>query len=1392
MFSQNVQTEQTYELTQSQLSMWTGQMLNPEVPLYNMVHTFDIKGEIDTNHFQIAFQELVNRSDSLRTVFHKSKNNPLQKVFSHFTYELEIIDWSSKPLVDNKLQNWINKRSQKILDLSKCTFDSVLIKISNNRYVWYFNEHHLTTDARSSSITFTKMSELYVKSTKGEIEELLSFPTFQSFVKHEKKNRTDSKLEAVNKYWQKKARTLPTPPRLYGQTNLSTTTASKRMILDLGIKRSNALRELTKKSDLRAFTADLSLFNIYSTVLIAYLHRVSGQNNLMFGTPVHNRTTSDFKETLGVFIEFFPFANKIKHDETFISLFKRVKTETFEFLRNAQSGTSTPSSNRSFNVVLNYIQTNFPDFAGIPSEATWHHPNHSDASHHMRLHVYNDVQSDSIQLYFDLNCDVFSEEMLKTVPNHFLKLLDAFIEDPNQLITKTSLLSKAELKELVVDFNQKTKVNKKTVLELFQAQAEQNPDNIAVTHKKENISFVELDEKSNQLANYLISKEITNGKRIALYLNRSTDLIIGILGALKAGCTYVPIATSNPNKRIIEKIELVQTSIVLTHRKLEKNIQDLDVSFLRMDDDWQSIEKQETNYPNKVISPKDLAYIMFTSGSSGIPKGVKISHRALGTYINWAGEKYGIAEQTKFPLFTAIDFDLTVTSIFVPLTTGGSIVVYEEGTYASDLAITDVIEDNRVDVIKLTPSHLSLIKGRDLHNSRIKTMIVGGEDFKTDLAESITKSFHDNLIIYNEYGPTEATVGCISHWFDSKKDNAKSVPIGKPIANTQVYIVDNELNAVPQGVTGKLYLSGKNLSDGYWNEIELSEQKFISNPFNPTTKIYDTGDLVRLNSNGEIDYLGRKDQQVKIDGVRIELGEIEAALAKHPLIESCVVELAQNETTNNTEQITNCLQCGLPSNYPTVKFDINGICNLCLSFKKYQQNAHKYFKTPDDLQELFDKSTTKQQSTYDCLALLSGGKDSTYALAKLKSMGINALAFTLDNGYISNEAKANIQRVTDDLGVDHVYGKTSAMNEIFVDSLKRYSNVCNGCFKTIYTLSMKIALEKNIPFIVTGLSRGQFFETRLTEELFWKDDIDAIDKTILDARKVYHRANDTVNRLLDTSVFQKDSVFEKVQFIDFYRYFDVSFEDMMKYLDEHLPWIRPTDTGRSTNCLINQTGIYVHKKERGYSNYAFPYSWDVRIGHKTRDESLDEINESIDGKAAHKILKEIGYDEKSLDSASKTYLVAHFVGQKSISHTDLKNHLAMYLPAYMIPTNFKQLESLPLTVNGKIDRKTLQSLPDTSTHIQATYTAPETEIEEMLVQIWQKVLQINKIGVNDDFLELGGHSLSAIRIITRTNNAFELDLPLNQIFESPTIIELSKHIETIISDLLSGTEVAKV
>jgi aryl carrier-like protein len=471
-----------------------------------------------------------------------------------------------------------------------------------------------------------------------------------------------------------------------------------------------------------------------------------------------------------------------------------------------------------------------------------------------------------------------------------------------------------------------------------------------------------------------------------------------------------------------------------------------------------------------------------------------------------------------------------------------------------------------------------------------------------------------------------------------------------------------------------------------------------------------------------------------------------------------------------SDDIQHCVRCGLPSNYPDVGFDENGVCDVCIEFAGYRDSAQDYFQDMPALRAVIDTGLPSKGS-HDCVVLFSGGKDSTYMIGRLVDMGLKVLAFTLDNGFLSKQAKANIERVSQALGVDHIYGHTPAMNKIFADSLDRFANVCNGCFKTIYTLGMQVAMDRDIPFVFTGLSRGQFFETRLTSELFEQGAPNAaeIDDIVLEARKAYHRAPDAVTKCLDMSAFETDEIFDKVRVVDFYRYCDVDLDGLYAYLDTRLPWVRPSDTGRSTNCLINDVGIYVHKTERGYHNYALPYSWDVRMGVKDRDAAMDELDDELDVEDVTRILTEVGYRPKEPE-ATRSELIAYYTSASDVSESDVRSKVSQVLPGYMLPAQFIPLPQFPTSQNGKIDRSALPA-PRNRAQDASTRVAPRTDAERDMVAIWEDVLGFEPVGVEDNFFDIGGDSISAIRINTRARKV-GLNLRPNDVFDALTITRL--------------------
>ncbi|MDX1418125.1 MAG: amino acid adenylation domain-containing protein, partial [Candidatus Promineifilaceae bacterium] len=901
-------------------------------------------------------------------------------------------------------------------------------------------------------------------------------------------------------------------------------------------------------------------------------------------------------------------------DDTFASLAEKVLAETLSGLAHMQPGISSAATNQAYDVILNFLQPTFTSFAGHPISYEWVHTGFIDRAHNLRLQVIDFEGSGSFSLALDMKTDLFGPEEQALLVQHFLTVLDAFIDNYQKPIGSFSLLSAGDKQRLLVEFNDTGRPYAKEagVVQLFEAQVACTPQSIAVEDDGESITYAALNEQANRLAHYLREQGVNPETTVAIRMKRSIDVLAAIWGVLKAGGAFMPIDPAYPEERIAFMVDNAGATIILTTDEVApaKNYIQEQLSIVnpaRLD-----LSTYPSTNPGSKTKPHNLAYVIYTSGSTGRPKGVMITHQCLVNYASWAQTAYQDKAALDFPLYSSLAFDLTITSIFVPLLSGGKVVVYGESSSAPGLEILSVFAEDKVDIVKLTPAHLALVREQSLNNRRMRKLIVGGEDFKTELARDIYDMFNGQVEIYNEYGPTEATVGCMIHKFDPQVDTAVSVPIGSPAANARVYLWDAHDQPVPRGVVGEMVISGDGVARGYHQRPELTAERFGEDPFHPGARIYRTGDMARWNMAGQMVFLGRKDDQVKIGGARIELSEIEAQLAGHDSLQDVVVSVVEIEKRPEPDELNHCIKCGLPSNYPEVTFNSAGVCSLCLDFDAFREEVFRYFGSRADLQQIVAQAKAESSGDYDCMMLFSGGKDSSYVLCQLVEMGLNVLAFSLDNGYISEEAKENIRRVTDHLGVDLIFATTPHMNAIFADSLERYSNVCQGCYKTIYTLSMKLAREKGIKYIFTGLSQGQLFETRL-DELFRNRifDLQQTDKAVLAARKVYHRIDDAVRQLLDVKMFADDRVFGEIQFVDFFRYSDVELDEIYDYLSTRVPWIRPKDTGRSTNCLINEAGIFVHQTERGYHNYALPYSWDVRLGHKTREEAMEELNDDI-------------------------------------------------------------------------------------------------------------------------------------------------------------------------------------
>ncbi|MEL6816020.1 MAG: amino acid adenylation domain-containing protein, partial [Cyanobacteria bacterium J06598_3] len=893
-------------LTAAQRQLWLGQKLSPESPLYNMAFLFtlssDFSDTLDVGHFQAAFAVLLQKCDALRMVIEEVESAvglvPQRRVLSHLDYTVPVLDFSAELRPQEAVRAWGEAQAKRPFVLSQRLFETALIRCGDGCMVWYLNQHHLITDMVALARLYEVMGDLYLRSLSGLLAEAPELPAYDGIVLPAPSSR------AVD-YWQQQ--TVPAS-ELYHRGVEPVSSASSRLSCVLSREQTAALKQLAISSEAAALTPQLSLFNLVSGIVLAYLYRVSshmnGRQQVAFSTPAQGRPSAAFKQTIGVFIELFPLAVEISPEETFASLLTKVSEVSGGLLRYAQPGASEFAPNRDVNVVLNFLTGKVGDFAGLEMTSQWLHSGASDPHHHLRILVHDFDSRGRLQLHFDFNDELFSPDLQDRGPGHFLAMLDAMLADRTQAIAGVDLLDEAEKFRLGKLGQCRQLPIEQTVVQQFEAQVERTPDAIAIIEKSSSekgngsdstLTYRQLNNRANQLAHALQQQGLRAKSPVALCFHRSVDMLVALWAVLKTGCVYVPLDPSHPQARLSHILQESQARWLLTHSTLTDCFAESILGgtvVLPLD----SLDVCANAVSNLEQSPQlnDLAYCLYTSGSTGVPKGVEIEHRSLANYVQWAEGQYVRGRVLSFPLFSPLTFDLTVTSIYVPLISGGQVVIYPEDEATIDLSLQRVFQDNAVDVIKLTPSHLAVVrgvvrgavKGMPM-GSRVKVLILGGEDLKTSLAQAIVG---DSAIeLYNEYGPTEATVGCMVQRFESVADVADapvSVSIGQPAAGADIYLLDDRLNRVPLGDVGEIFIGGPGLARGYLNRPELTAERFV---MREGERLYRTGDLGRWEETGRLSYLGRCDRQVKLHGIRIELGEIEAAISAHPQVSECVV-----------------------------------------------------------------------------------------------------------------------------------------------------------------------------------------------------------------------------------------------------------------------------------------------------------------------------------------------------------------------------------------------------------------------------------------------------------------------------------------------------------------------
>ncbi len=1345
--SQSVLLRPRRALSPAQELIWTSQRLEPESPHQNMALLTRFDSPIDPDRFLNAVDAVVARSDALRTIITVIDGvpHPVLSQDPPVACKVARVD-------DADLDVWARNRISEPLDTSVSTYDAVLIDRGEDRWAWFMNVHHIATDASSSAVLFNAIARAYAG---GDVE----LPTYGETVSELLASAKPERIERANLHWAGQPEAHPT--QLYGG-NLRSTTAAARVWIDMAGDRQNRFDNLLSQKQFSLISAELSRAVVLALLTSSYLARL-GNETVTIGVPIHHRSTKLAKGVIGPLVELFPLRVSVQANDTFTSLHSKIGREFFGLLSNALPGTSP---RQDFDVVLNVQTATMGDFGSIGANTSWIHPGHIDPHHQLRVQALDYDGSGVLELALDVNHRAGEPAQRQNAAAHFATVFDALLDDPEQLIHSVALPSNQELAQLSAFSSPKAGTPLKApVASLVERSLTSAGANPAIRNgDAEVLSGGEVNVGVEAVARSLEAAGIGPGHLVGVEIGPSVEAVLAIHGIVRAGAAFVPIDPAYPAERrdylrTDSGCELVLTSL----------------------DDLDELPRTIGEPSRSVPSLDDTAYVIYTSGSTGLPKGVPITYRGLSEYLGFAAGAYVGGTPPTMPLFTSLSFDLTITTLFLPLLTGGLMTIHPSGGLA---ALRQIVDQDVVTLMKATPSHLELLSAmlgqQDSSLSKLNAVIVGGEAFMVDLADRFLDNCEQPVSLFNEYGPTEAVVGCMIHEYDPVADTQPEVPIGGPAPGVVLHVLDAHLNRVPIGVAGELFITRPGMTSGYLGLSELNAERFVqlgeSVGVVEGTVAYRTGDLVRLNDAQTMVYLGRIDEQIKVGGIRLEPGEIEYAARTVNGVRNAVARL----WSPTEQQSHHCVRCGLPSNVPGVEFDDDGVCSSCHQFDLVAPQAESWFKTEEDLRSLLQDAKERSEGDYDVVHLISGGKDSTFALYKLVELGARVFAITLDNGYLADEAIANVKRATAALGVDYEIVSVDGIDEIFKDSLERFSNVCNGCYKAIYTVALAKAEELGVRAIVTGLSRGQFFETRLVPGMFGAErfDPDAIDEMVRAARRAYHSTPDAVSEQMDVDFLSDGTIFDRIEFIDLYRYVDVPLSELYETLDKTNTWKRPPDSGRSTNCLINAAGIYVHKLEQRHHNYAVPYAWDVRLGHKTRAEAMFELDDPMDDRELASIttmLGKVGYEPKK-----REMLTLWIEADQSIDLDEVRGVLRAALPAHSVPRVIEVVSEIPLTTNGKVD---VEALPDPSTWrtTEIKGRAIDGETEEQIAAIWSAVLSLVNVGATDDFFDLGGTSLHALEMIIRVSSHFGVLIPEPVAFHKRTIGELAEHVDELLS-----------
>ncbi|BAY78058.1 McnC protein [Nostoc linckia NIES-25] len=1457
-------------LSFAQQRLWFLDQLIPNNPFYNIPLTLQLTGSLNLGALEQTFNEIVRRHEALRTTFVIQSGQPVQVINPTLTIPLPVIDLQQLPQAEREIEarRLATQEAQLPFNLSTDSLVRVkLLRLDETQYILLLTMHHIVCDGWSIGVLIKEIATLYTAFANNQPSSLPKLTIqYTDFAYWQRQWLQGEVLEKQLSYWHKQLDgisllNLPTDrPRSAVQTY-----QGARQPLQLSKSLSEALLALAQQEGVTLFITLLAAFKVL-------LYRYTQQEDIAIGSPIANRNRSEIEGLIGFFVNSLVLRSDLSGNPSFRELLSRVKEVAlgayahqdlpFEKLVEELHPERNLNQNPLFQVVF-ALQNAPMNSLGLPNLTLSTLPFETETTRFdLEFHLWEPNtqnglwvdSSEGISGFVIYSTDLFDDAAIARMLRHFQTLLEGIVANQEEPIAQLSLLSTFELNQLLIEWNntQVSYPQDKCIHQLFESAAQQNPDTIALVFGEKKLSYKELNQRSNQLAHYLKKLGVKTEILVGLCVERSFNMVIGMLGILKAGGAYVPLDPSYPSEHLNFMLEDAQVSVLLTDKLGLERLENYNSQIIGLDRDWQMISQEIEDNPTSEVTADNLAYVIYTSGSTGKPKGVKIEHRGLLNLVFWHQKAFAVSSLDRTTQISGVGFDACGWEIWPYLSIGASIYFVADQMRQMPEQLRDWLISKAITICFL-PTPLAEILLLDFpQNAALRILLTGGD--KLNQYPLVGHSFQ----LVNNYGPTENTVVTTSgHISVENKDNLAPA-IGRAIANTQLYILDKHLQPVPLGVAGELYIAGDGLARGYLNRPDLTAERFIKHSFsnNLKARLYQTGDLVRYRLDGNIEFLGRLDEQVKIRGYRIELGEIEAVLSQHPAVQQTVVIIREEE---GEKRLTAYVVLKTESRSKQENIQLIELQNEQVS--QWQMLYNETYNQPVDSDPKlnivgWNSSYTNQpipveqmrewvdNQVEQILALqpkrvLEIGCGTGLILFRIaphctKYCGTDFSSASLN--YIQQQLqKQEMPQVTlyQQVATDFEKIESAAFDVVILNSVVQYFpsidyliTVLEGAVKaTAPGGFIFIGDVRSLPLLEAFHASVQLYQAepsltclelqqRVKMQIFQEPEL-VIDPAFFTAIKerfpqinnvqiqlmrgkhhneltefrynaILHIYDETVNNTVNYSVLNWS---EDNLTVSAVRQLLIDNQpEILKIIN--VPNARVMSAVKTAEWLSNVEAFkavgQIRKALQTFNNLGvepedfyginLPYKVDITWSDSSSAGHYDVVfthQDKVDNKT---IFPNSITHSRPWQSYANNPLQAK-AARKLVPQ--LQTYITQKLPEYMMPSAFVVLESLPLTANGKVNRRTLRAFHDAiKFQLPENYIAPQTPVEQVLVKIFAEVLGLKRVGIHDNFFKLGGHSLLATQLVSRVRDALHVELPLRSVFEASTIAELSKVVES--------------